>query len=96
MPNFHVDKYVLRLCNQGERSSSLHNIKLADEMNSSKLWSNLKCAKYVLSRGLNLMEQQWKQRHYYDTVKASPDTWLVLYNQEIKPSVIPIFVAPAK
>ena len=60
-------------------------------MNSSKPWSNLKCAKYVLSRGLNLMEQQWKRRHYYDTVKASPDTWLVLYNQEIKPSVIPIF-----
>ena len=74
MPNFHVDKSVLRLCNQGERSSSLHNIKLADEMNSSKPWSNLKCAKYVLSRGLNLMEQQLKRRHYYNAIKPSPDT----------------------
>ena len=55
-PNIHVDKSCIRLCNQAEHNTQLHNQKVGGEFHGHKHWSTLRCADKLISRGVGLLE----------------------------------------
>ena len=96
LPNYHIDKSVSKLCRQGVRNSARHNIKVANEVNSTKQWSSLNCANKLISHGLGLLEHQWESTELYDIVKVQRLKWLLLFNGQYKPSIIPRFMQTYK
>ena len=91
-PNIHVDKSCIRLCNQAQRNTELHNQILGREFIGHKHWSTLRCADKLISRGVGLLEHQWDRRKCYVSVKIDRNKWFVLRNTPVEPSIIPLFL----
>ena len=93
-PSMGLDKSMSILSKNGERKRKENDRLSTQDVLKQGTSSALKCAKFLLERGLSFLDQEWIKRDDYDNQRISFNEWKVIYRSYDKheyKSIIPIF-----
>ena len=93
-PSMGLDKSMSVLSKTGERKRKDNDRLATQDVLKQGTSSALKCAKFLLERGLSFLDNKWKKRNDYVNQRISFDEWRVMYHSYDKhhyKTVIPVF-----
>ena len=76
-PTYRLDHAAERLCNYANKKYTMSMQNVLSQEQSTPLWLPLKCAPDLVTRGYQLLFEQWKSSSRYMNCKNSSNTWLV-------------------
>jgi hypothetical protein len=92
LPTYSLNKTAQVLSKNSSITARQRSIVVAQDLVSSKLWSDLPTSNHLTTLGEGLVVEQWKQRNEYESIRIGLHQFQVRRRtQDISKSVIPVF-----